>query len=575
MIYRITRRTATNPTGPDLFVVVSDAIYNSPAVHLTTTYQTASYADMQSYIKTWLSANMNDAAGELLQFPWPLKRGQNTVLETALGKIFNFYDASPVQESGNVIASTYYASVDYPSFGTVDYSGTVSRITATNAGTILGYIQSWLAATNSFQGYFLIFPESVIHNGSWNFSSFTTSNYVGYMFFNISYTGGNYRISSYDLNYQHMSVNSTAITRLRKWNNITPEQYNAGDPYNGAGYPASSAPGGLSQGSFDFTEDGLTAVHTPSIDVLGSGLVTCWNPSIAQLAAVASWLWSTTPSDLLIKLLGNPINAIIGLNILPVQPDVDSGTNTIHFGPEDTAVAAPKCTSQYVTVDCGSLKIEPKYGSYMDYPPNTSAELFLPYCGGLKIDMYDVIDKTISIKYEVDILSGACVAYVFIDGVIHYQKSGMCAASVPVTGANMPNLITGVLNIVGTVATTAASMGASAAGPLTRFAAGATAGASVASSTANMLKTEISYAGTVAGWAGLLGSQTPYLIVTFPNCVIPGGMNMITGYPAWVSGRIGDFSGYTECKIDHVFALGATDAEVDEIKTLLEGGVIL
>ena len=347
------------------------------------------------------------------------------------------------------------------------------------------------------------------------------------------------------------------------------------DPYISAGYPPATAPGGLSQGSFDFTEDGLTAVHTPSIDVLGSGLVTCWNPSIAQLAAVASWLWSTTPSDLLIKLLGNPINAIIGLNILPVQPDVDSGTNTIHFGPEDTAVAAPKCTSQYVTVDCGSLKIEPKYGSYMDYPPNTSAELFLPYCGGLKIDMYDVIDKTISIKYEVDILSGACVAYVFIDGVIHYQKSGMCAASVPVTGANMPNLITGVLNIVGTVATAAASMGASAAGPLTRFAAGATAGASVASSTANMLKTEISYAGTVAGWAGLLGSQTPYLIVTFPNCVIPGGMNMITGYPAWVSGRIGDFSGYTECKIDHVFALGATDAEVDEIKTLLEGGVIL
>ena len=347
------------------------------------------------------------------------------------------------------------------------------------------------------------------------------------------------------------------------------------DPYIDAGYAPSTAPGGMSQGSFDFTEDGLTAVHTPSMDVLGAGLVTCWNPSKAQLAAVASWLWSTQPAQILQDLLGNPINAIIGLNILPVQPDVDGGTNTIHFGPEDTAVAAPKCTSQYVTVDCGSLKIEPKYGSYMDYAPPASAELFLPYCGGVPLDINDVIDKTITIKYQVDILSGACVAYVFIDGTLHYQRPGACAATVPITGVQMPNVVSGALSIVGAVAGAIASLGASGAGTAAKVASGIATGTSIASTAANMLKQQISYSGTVSGWAGLLGAQTPYVILALPHATIPGGQNVIMGYPAWVSGRIGDFSGYTECKIDHVYALGATDAEVDEIKTLLEGGVIL
>lgn len=372
------------------------------------------------------------------------------------------------------------------------------------------------------------------------------------------------------------SSQASRKTVLNLFANVPLDQVKSdNDPYTGAGYPEATAPGGMSQGSFDFTEDGLTAVHTPSMDVLGTGLVTCWNPSKAQLAAVASWLWSTQPAQILQDLLGNPINAIIGLNILPVQPDVDGGTNTIHFGPEDTAVAAPKCTSQYVTVDCGSLKIEPKYGSYMDYAPPASAELFLPYCGGVPLDINDVIDKTITIKYQVDILSGACVAYVFIDGTLHYQRPGACAATVPITGVQMPNVVSGALSIVGAVAGAIASLGASGAGTAAKVASGIATGTSIASTAANMLKQQISYSGTVSGWAGLLGAQTPYVILTLPHATIPGGQNVIMGYPAWVSGRIGDFSGYTECKIDHVFALGATDAEVDEIKTLLEGGVIL
>jgi len=347
------------------------------------------------------------------------------------------------------------------------------------------------------------------------------------------------------------------------------------DPYTGAGYTPSAAEDGLSEGTFDFTDNGLTDVNTPGIDLLGSGFLTAWNVNKAQLNALANWLWVTTPSQIFQQIYGNPINAVIGLNVVPVAPSIDGGANTIKFGPEDSGVAAPKITSQYVSVDCGTLTIAPVYGSYMDYGPYSSAELFLPYCGGVPLDINDVVGKTISVKYQVDILSGACVAYIFIDGHLHYQKSGCCAGTAPVTGSQMPNVISGVLSIVGSVAGAVASLGASGASTAAKVASGIATGTNVADAATNALKRSISYSGTVSGWAGLLGAQKPYLILTLPNAAIPAGQQQLSGYPAWVGGQISSFSGHTECANVHLNGLRATDEEMQEIRTLLESGVIL
>lgn len=370
-------------------------------------------------------------------------------------------------------------------------------------------------------------------------------------------------------------VTRTGPTGNFYFNGSTVDPSAGDDPYIDAGYPASTAPGGASGGSFDFTDEGLTGVHTPGLDLLGCGLITAWRPTKAILAQLASWLWVTTPGQVIQQLFGNPINAIIGLNIVPVSPPVDGGTNTIHFGLEDSHVACPMITSQHVTVDCGSLTVAPKYGSYMDYAPQTSAELYLPYVGGMQIDVNDVIDRTLSIKYQVDVVSGACVAYVYVDGKLHYQRSGSCAATAPITGSQMPNVISGVLSIVGSVAGAVASAGASGAGTAAKVASGISTGLDVAGSAANMMKQSISYAGTVAGWAGLLGAQKPYLVLSLPHAAIPAGQAGLMGYPAWVGGRLGDFHGRTSCAATHLTIPTATDEEIEEIKGLLETGVYL
>lgn len=516
-----------------------------------------------------------------------LNRGK--VMTDAAKSIMNCYPLDAVSWPSLTLANGYVmptpAIVDGPTdsqYGSFTYYNAPFKIGAYSGGISAPYsgITPWGA--NSVFIRIPLFPLSFYDEADKTFyvpddaSYFAVWNYLQFSIHLISGTTGYVLIRvQAQTNYP---VSASDVTDLRLFTNtptFDPIHPATPDPYTGAGYPASTAPGGPSGGSFDFTDDPITGVHTPGLDLLNSGLITAWRPSKATLVQLANWLWVTTPGQVIQQLFGNPINAIIGLNIVPVSPPVDGGLNTIKFGNDDSGVACPKITSQHVTVDCGSITVDPIYGSYMDYAPQTSAELFLPYVGGLPLDVNDVVGKTISVQYEVDVLSGACVAYVFIDGGLHYQKAGSCAATAPITGSQMPNVVAGVLSIAGSVAGFVASAGASGASTAAKVASGIATGTSVAESAANMLKQSISYSGTISGWAGLLGSQKPYLLLSVPHVAMPGGQNALMGYPAWVSGRVGDFTGYTECTVDRVTATRATDKEVEEIKSLLEGGVIL
>lgn len=510
-----------------------------------------------------------------------LPASQSPALADNINRVMARFPISVI--SPNTTISNNYLGVSYGPV-TVKLSGTALQadcfITASqisNSNCYL-YMRHYVTGATPYSFRFTVhlIPETAItENGTLNSANLGT--YDNPLTFQAWY---NYISEKYEAFVSIGNTRRTPTTASKNLlNNIAiniPEPpISSEDPYTGAGYPESTAPGGISGGSFDFTDNGLTAIHTPDIDLLSSGFLTAWNVNKAQLNALANWLWVTTPSQIFQQIYGNPINAVIGLNVVPVAPSIDGGSNTIKFGPEDSQVAAPKITSQYVSVDCGTLTIAPVYGSYMDYGPYSSAELFLPYCGGVPLDINDVVGKTISVKYQVDILSGACVAYIFIDGHLHYQKSGCCAGTAPVTGSQMPNVISGVLSIVGSVAGAVASLGASGASTAAKVASGIATGTNVADAATNALKRSISYSGTVSGWAGLLGAQKPYLILTLPNAAIPAGQQQLSGYPAWVGGRLSDFSGHTECTSVHLNGLRATDEEMQEIRALLESGVIL
>ena len=228
--------------------------------------------------------------------------------------------------------------------------------------------------------------------------------------------------------------------------------------------------------------------------------------------------------------------------------------------------------------------------AYLDYEPYTKAELYLPYIGTHPISVDDIMGKTIKVVYHVDLVSGACTAYVKCGASVLYSFIGQCASSIPIGGNDWTSVISGALTIATAIGSMVASGGASA--PMAGEAAGGeAAGAAVeaaktkaamirtvggaASTAVNVLKPSIGKSGSMSGTGGLMGIQKPYLILTRPRQAVPASQNHFMGYPSFMTSVVGSLSGYTEMEYIHLEGINATDNELAEIEQLLKGGVYL
>lgn len=333
------------------------------------------------------------------------------------------------------------------------------------------------------------------------------------------------------------------------------------DPYA----PSGGAWTGGGSGDFDNTTDDVEIPGLPTLTASSTGFITLYNPTVGQLQSLCNYMWSGAfDIDTFRKIFADPMQCILGLSIVPV--DVPSGgSSEVKVGNISTGISLTKASSQYVEISCGTISVTEYSGSYLDYEPYTKAELFLPFVGIHAISIDDIMNKTLGVTYHVDILSGACVAYVTVNGSVLYSFIGQCASSIPITGNDWTNVINGVLNISGAVGSMIATGGMSAP-----FAVG-----SIASTAVNNMKPSIEKSGSLSGAGGMLGVKTPYLILTRPRLAIPENQNRFLGYPSYISVRLGTISGYTEVDSIHLENIPATGAELSEIETILKSGVIL
>lgn len=371
-------------------------------------------------------------------------------------------------------------------------------------------------------------------------------------------------------------------TAVAGWfNDIEPIPPEPSDPFsNGGTTEGTGGPsGGSGGGNFDHTSDPIDIPSLPTLSAVDTGFITLFNPSAAQLRDLATYMWSNPLFDLDAwkKIFADPMDAILGLSIVPVN--VPSGSAApVTVGNISTGVSMTKATAQYVEVDCGSLNVSEFWGAYLDYAPYTKCEINLPYCGIHPIDIDDIMGKTVTVKYHIDILSGACTAFVKCGDSVLYEFVGQCAASIPITGDNWTNVINGVMQIAASVGSMVATGGLAA--PVTGANAAASVGKAVAidasiASTIMSMKPAIEKSGSLGGVGGMLATQKPYLILSRPRQALPVNQNTFTGYPSYITFVLSDLSGYTEIESIHLENVPATSAELDEIITLLKGGVIL
>lgn len=309
----------------------------------------------------------------------------------------------------------------------------------------------------------------------------------------------------------------------------------------------------------------------PSIDINNCGFITTYYATVGQIKALASFLWSSAfDIDSFKKLFSDPMQCIIGLGIVPVEP-VITGSQTVHFGDIDSSVAMNTC-AQYAQKDCGSVNIKPYIGSFLDYAPYVNISIYLPYIGIRELSPDDVMNDTVNVTYNIDVLTGGCAAIVSTSkkGVL-YQFNGNCITNVPLTSINYSQAIQNAVSAVGSAVGIAAGI-ATGAAPLTAM--GVAGLASNAANTACNTKPTVQRSGSMGGSAGMLSVQTPYLIINRPKLSVPDKLNKYTGNTSNMTMALNTIKGFTMIDYIHLDGISCTDAERNELLSILKEGVI-
>lgn len=349
---------------------------------------------------------------------------------------------------------------------------------------------------------------------------------------------------------------------------------NDDDPYDPDGDGDSSGGGG--GGDHDDSSDPISEPDLPTLSAVASGFINLYNPSIQQIRDLAQYMWSSlTDLDVaaIRKLVADPMDVILGLSIVPVAM-TSSGAEVIKVGGISTTVSMNKVNTQYYRIDCGEINLKEYWGGFMDYSPYTKYSLFLPYIGFVDLNVDMLQTHTLKVTYHVDVLSGACTAFILCDGNVRAQYSGQCSISIPISSSDYTNTIRAMGQLAASAASFAASGGLSA--PVTAASIGGVASAA-ANTAGNVSSAKPSFkmSGSIGGCSGLLGNQKPFLIIQYPRACVPANQNHYTGYPSYVTSRLGDLTGFTQVQAIKLNNISCTDAERNEIMSMLTSGVIL
>lgn len=310
-------------------------------------------------------------------------------------------------------------------------------------------------------------------------------------------------------------------------------------------------------------------VPTMPDTVPANAMFTVYKPTIAQLNSFGGWLWSNNILEMIKKIWQNPLDGIIAFMKVYADPTT-SGTDTIKVGILDSEVTSAVVSGQFVTVECGSVNINEKFYNATDYSPFVGLHLYLPFIGIVELDIDEFMKGEIKITYHIDIYTGTCLAEVkakrtpdMTDYTIVYTFSGNASQQLPLTSAEFSGALTSLVGVVG------GGLAIASGGGL-----GIVAGATGIAHSVTHEMVHLAHSGSLSANAGIMGSRTPFLILTRRRSYDANGYNQLYGYPTNKTVFLNNCQGFVKVK-DIQLQTGATDEENNEIKALLSGGVII
>lgn len=232
----------------------------------------------------------------------------------------------------------------------------------------------------------------------------------------------------------------------------------------------------------------------------------------------------------------------------------------------------------------GSVEIPAKYNNFMDFEPNTSCVLYVPFCGTKEIPLSVVKNSILSLEYCLDLVNGTMTAYLMKNGEVSFpitEMTGKIAFDLPVSGNSAASAVAqqaalATRNLVGAVS----NFGKSLTSKPPVMAAADLAfgmGEAMINRAIDGDTSIISVMSSVPSgdFSSLLAPPYAYIQIRRHNAKNPNIYGRTTGNVYMKTAKIGDLSGFTVCENVNVSGIVATETEKQQIKQLLESGVYL
>lgn len=330
----------------------------------------------------------------------------------------------------------------------------------------------------------------------------------------------------------------------------------------------------------------------PPVDAVNS-LMTIYRVTSEQLSELGQFIWSDDFIKNAKMLKENPIENIISLVSFPTSiSDTHETSTTIGIGGVLTGIPGYNCPNASIGFPLGqTFTVSPYYGSFLDYAPYTTLTIYLPYIGYRELDINKYMNRTVSVWYYFDLLTGTCKALLW-DFTGPNQElldffDGVAGQLIPITASNNSDIANSFFKAIGSSIVSAAAGAATGALsgsviPGLGTAAGAAVGAGIGLATgvgnaavqAASTPTHYTRAGSVNGC--LAGIQDSRIILFYerPNASYAANYNHTYGRPCNKTYQLKQLSGYTEA-IVHTDNLAATSTEKDTITTLISQGIYM
>ena len=332
----------------------------------------------------------------------------------------------------------------------------------------------------------------------------------------------------------------------------------------------------------DDDSDPVGVPSLPTLDVSDLGGINLYRVTAADVRALLAYLNSAVPTDAILKWFTNPIQAIVSLHVMPYPVSVIGSDAIRILGLAATGTAGYKI-KQFQEWNLGGVLVP--YGfdnTFLDFEPLTRVSIYLPFIGIRQLDADECVGQNVSVTYQFDNVSGACIAFITINGAVRYSFAGSCAIGIPISQSNWGQTYMAAATVAagavtgGIAAGSGAMAGATSVGAVAGQAA-LGAGQGIATSSglgAAIGKPSISRSGSISGAASALGVPYPYIIIERPTKASAANPAPVTGL---VSGRtlsLGSLSGYNIIEHVHLHGIAATGEELQEIERLLYEGVV-